>query len=553
MASQNQGIPPNSQSDIVNGDASILQPYSQTADALPSSLAPGNSAVRGPVNGETTNRQPDAMTTAPLPLSMTPGNPTGNGPIMTWNQFDQALLTGQQRESALQTPEMTNFLAALSRALPPSPAHYTGNDGLQAYLIRQQICVGIPLDQIEPMNGPGARRRARMETRGPVMIDVSDRGVRVPMIRPAQFSGILYPLPLHPWLPYPEGYPQAHATRGPGENAASDTLDGQSQGMAATNDEGQQTNLGAPVANGEHETDSQGDTQAQQSGSNNALVNHPHGMDPASDYSYQPASHNELQLDGDIDMMGPGLTESPDGFPVENMTPPMMNISQPLNAQLMMRTNAHIGNAQAMIQSSAYLDNGQPVMGSNSANDAQSYWMNDSSINHEYGQPMTHNNQPTGFQNPDHFVNGSNPSLWTLNNQSAAGHVSQGPFPSVAGNTSNNHFQTSGTNHDGTIGLPLNNDTANPYASYQPMLSNNQVGAARFPFGVTDGNVQYAVPNAAQSMTDYLDQIPPPQRPNGSSVESDISNELAIFFDNEEEQRIITNFYVNHFSAPHGA
>lgn len=546
MASQDQGSPPppsNPQSDIVDGDTTNPQPSFHAADDFSSGLAPGGPDVNGPVNGDTTNPQPASHATGGLPLNVALGNPSGNGPTMTWNQFDQALLDGQQRENTLQNSEVANFMAALSRALPSSPVYYAGDDGLQAYLIRQQICAGIPLDQIEPMNGPGARRRARMETRGPVFVEISDRGANVPMIPPARFNGTLRPLPLHPWLPYPEGYPQAQATSEASENAAGNSMNEQSQEdtMAIDNTE-EQDDLVEPLANEDHETDSQEDTGSQQSESNTALENYPQDTGPISDHSSQPASHNGVQLNGDIDMMGTGLAGNPGVITGENMAPPTPNSRQPFNGQTIVGTNAHISNTQPMIGSSAYFNNFQPMMGKNPPSHAQSNWMNNPGIN-----------QATSFQDPNHITHGSNPSLWAFNNQTVPNYVSQGPFPATTGNSLNNPFQNPGTNNGSPNGFPLNNGTMNPYASYQSMLGNNQAGAARFTNGVTERNVQYTLSNAVRSMTDYFDRVPLPPRPNNSSLDSETSNELAIFFDTEEEQQTVTNFYLNHFAGPHGA
>ncbi|PWY79667.1 hypothetical protein BO70DRAFT_407146 [Aspergillus heteromorphus CBS 117.55] len=67
------------------------------------------------------------------------------------------------------------------------------DDALQAYLIRQQLIAGIHPDDIIPMRRPGHGPENRPAA--PAVVRITNEGVSVPEIPPAQFRGPLQPLP----------------------------------------------------------------------------------------------------------------------------------------------------------------------------------------------------------------------------------------------------------------------------------------------------------------------------------------------------------------------
>lgn len=472
------------------------------------------------------------------------------GPNATLNQFDQTVSDQQQHDAALQDPDMINFPTTISRALSSRPQFYTGRDGLQAYLIRQQLCAGIPVDKIVPMSGPGSRqmRPPHYEVQtgggGPAMINLNEFGAFVPAIPPAEFNGVLHPLPIHPWFPYPNDYYHAQVMDGPIETGASNTSNGQSQNTTTANDRDQQPDLAAPPANGDDATDNPGDTEVQQSVGNTDPVNNTHVLGPVNNYWDYSASSMVPQFDGVVNMMEPSLAPGPSGFPVNSMTS-MLNNNSSFNTPPMLDTHTHFNNAQFMTGNSAHFGNCQPMIGNDPSNHYHNSSMNGYSNNGEYGQLMAGNIQANGYQGPSHVIDGSNPSLLTPSNQSIASPVSQGFFPSVT-NTTNIPFQTFGTNENGANGISLTNGAMAFNEAYQPMLSNNQIDTAQSANGTPDGSF---LSDDAQSLLDIFHEICPHPISNGSSTQANTVNDLASFFDSEEDQQIITDFYTNYFRA----
>lgn len=70
----------------------------------------------------------------------------------------------------------------------------SGEQALQAYLIRQQIIAGIPPEQMTRMD----RRRNQGQASSPALIQITNDGMRFPAIPPAQFNGVFHPLPVQP-------------------------------------------------------------------------------------------------------------------------------------------------------------------------------------------------------------------------------------------------------------------------------------------------------------------------------------------------------------------
>lgn len=68
----------------------------------------------------------------------------------------------------------------------------TPEQALQAYLFRQQYIAGIPPEQMTSMH------RLRGQPRTPALVQVSNAGMAIPRIPPAQFNGPFHPLPVFP-------------------------------------------------------------------------------------------------------------------------------------------------------------------------------------------------------------------------------------------------------------------------------------------------------------------------------------------------------------------
>ncbi|RMJ23793.1 hypothetical protein PHISP_05339 [Aspergillus sp. HF37] len=88
----------------------------------------------------------------------------------------------------------------------------TGEQALQAYLIRQQIIAGIPPERMTRMG----RRRNQGQPSTPALVQISNDGVSYPEIPPAQFNGVFHPLPVRP----PEFGGSAGAAAAPGNRQA---------------------------------------------------------------------------------------------------------------------------------------------------------------------------------------------------------------------------------------------------------------------------------------------------------------------------------------------
>lgn len=87
---------------------------------------------------------------------------------------------------------------AVERTEPPivrvERTPFSPEQALQAYLIRQQYIAGIPPEMMTPMR----RLRTSGQPRIPGLVQITNNGVFFPHIPPAQFNGVLHPLPVLP-------------------------------------------------------------------------------------------------------------------------------------------------------------------------------------------------------------------------------------------------------------------------------------------------------------------------------------------------------------------
>lgn len=118
------------------------------------------------------------------------------------------------------TTAVVDFLAAMDKliATPPEKRR-TPRQNLQAFLIQQQLLAGIPVDRLEPMNGPGSRQAispqgALRRFNTPPAVTVTPNATFIPHIPPAQFLGGVAPLPIHKSLPNPSWMKMANENDG---------------------------------------------------------------------------------------------------------------------------------------------------------------------------------------------------------------------------------------------------------------------------------------------------------------------------------------------------
>ncbi|GIK00700.1 hypothetical protein Aspvir_004729 [Aspergillus viridinutans] len=101
----------------------------------------------------------------------------------------------------------------------------TGQEALQAYLIRQQILAGVAPQDLIMMRGP-PQQHGRQAV--PPLVQITNQGVYAPVIPPATFNGVFHPFPMlpvqqnipnvpAPGVPYPAVAPgiPAQAARAP--------------------------------------------------------------------------------------------------------------------------------------------------------------------------------------------------------------------------------------------------------------------------------------------------------------------------------------------------
>lgn len=86
----------------------------------------------------------------------------------------------------------------------------TGQEALQAYLIRQQILAGVAPQDIIMMRGPPQHGRPAV----PPLVRITNQGVYAPVIPPATFNGVFHPFPMLPVQQNKPNVPAPTATPG---------------------------------------------------------------------------------------------------------------------------------------------------------------------------------------------------------------------------------------------------------------------------------------------------------------------------------------------------
>ncbi|RHZ54678.1 uncharacterized protein CDV56_103877 [Aspergillus thermomutatus] len=100
-----------------------------------------------------------------------------------------------------------NGLPAAAPGARPERVALTGQEALQAYLIRQQILAGVAPQDLIMMRGPPQHGRQAI----PPLVQITNQGVYAPVIPPATFNGVFHPFPM---LPLQQNIPNAPVPTG---------------------------------------------------------------------------------------------------------------------------------------------------------------------------------------------------------------------------------------------------------------------------------------------------------------------------------------------------
>ncbi|OGE56787.1 hypothetical protein PENARI_c002G04454 [Penicillium arizonense] len=147
-------------------------------------LSPGSSSIRLPVSLSPTSIP---LPESPLPAETPPVTVPSPNTVSPTRGTSFASRFGQPGSSSSPAP------------WPEGAVPYSPERMLEAWLIRQQLLVGIPIDQLQPMTTPGRGRTHRT----PPWIIITPEGAHIVAIPPARFHGVMQPIPRVPWLPAP--------------------------------------------------------------------------------------------------------------------------------------------------------------------------------------------------------------------------------------------------------------------------------------------------------------------------------------------------------------
>ncbi|KAJ5775177.1 uncharacterized protein N7511_000188 [Penicillium nucicola] len=131
---------------------------------------------------------PDSAS-VPLPESLVP---TYTLPAATFNANQTSLPRGALFAAQFGRPD----LASTQVSWPEDAVPYSTERMFEAWLIRQQLLVGIPIDQLQPMTNPTPDSTFRT----PPWIIITPDGAYIRAVPPARFRGVMQPMPRVPWL-----------------------------------------------------------------------------------------------------------------------------------------------------------------------------------------------------------------------------------------------------------------------------------------------------------------------------------------------------------------
>ncbi|KAJ5182988.1 hypothetical protein N7492_000604 [Penicillium capsulatum] len=492
-------------------------------------------------------------------LHSNPGlsDPIPRGPITNWNRFDAAILNGQQQNGQEQNtqgqdPPMANFLLTLSQAAPAILGSRERERTLILYLIQQQLCAGIPLDQLEiyPSQPQGPREEIFRNVRRPAVYDASEDGISIPIIPDAEVTGDMYPLPLHPWLPYPGANLQAHSANG--TPVGNGIIDARPRRVIDPD----------LFINGPHANGTQGDTRTGRPVFNNVFDQRRSPLSFVNTNSNQSSSNNG-RFNGSVGVMGSNFAATIDGVQTNNMASSVSSSNAHLDRQPMTETNTQLmyqyyiedgtdpATARAILGNDAFLHRPRNMQDTTLANHTLSRSSNNSSIGNGYGQSMLDNGNFNGLHDLGHVAYGNDFILSVNTDQFNTAYVSRRPYRSAANGVSSNGFQNIGVSN-GFNGSSLTSATTMPHGSTRSVTGNNnntndQIHPARSTNTHPNGINQARMRNGIHSGPNILDQAPLYRGP-GEAPGTSIYDRLAPFFESQEEQRIVTDFFINHFS-----
>ncbi|KAJ5832009.1 hypothetical protein N7474_000320 [Penicillium riverlandense] len=194
-------------------------PY--TPSNVHSQYTTASTSYAAPINGPATQLQgvligdmPYTPSSLPNPYTMVPASYTA--PMTVPRPQHQGVLTEATTPQmpAQHVQNSPRYLTAPRRP-PPSlnttqgmhPMPVEREYALQSWLVRQQLLAGIPIDQLEPMQGPRSRQQQvspsgiHTRYRTPALLMITEDGIRIPRLPLAQFQGTLQPLPNLPGPP----------------------------------------------------------------------------------------------------------------------------------------------------------------------------------------------------------------------------------------------------------------------------------------------------------------------------------------------------------------
>ncbi|KAJ6130338.1 hypothetical protein N7512_003118 [Penicillium capsulatum] len=365
---------------------------SQTSGSNPAS---GNPQT-GVSNGNSTNSSQSSQMPG---LHSNPGlsDPIPRGPITNWNRFDAAILNGQQQNGQEQNTQAPAILGSRERERT-----------LILYLIQQQLCAGIPLDQLEiyPSQPQGPREEIFRNVRRPAVYDASEDGISIPIIPDAEVTGDMYPLPLHPWLPYPGANLQAHSANG--TPVGNGIIDARPRRVIDPD----------LFINGPHANGTQGDTRTGRPVFNNVFDQRRSPLSFVNTNSNQSSSNNG-RFNGSVGVMGSNFAATIDGVQTNNMASSVSSSNAHLDRQPMTETNTQLmyqyyiedgtdpATARAILGNDAFLHRPRNMQDTTLANHTLSRSSNNSSIGNGYGQSMLDNGNFNGLHDLGHVAYGN--------------------------------------------------------------------------------------------------------------------------------------------------
>lgn len=181
-------------SDDLEAAEGLVALFGNPAQVAPRSDDRGENASSSSASGETgrdegaASASGDAVRNEAFSASGTPTSQGHTHGVQPARPDTQQVLPVARREHQPQAAPLNPFSARRRESV-------SGEQALQAYLIRQQLIAGIPPDRMTNMR---RRRLLGQESNTPGVVQITNNGLSVPEIPPAQFNGVFHPLPALP-------------------------------------------------------------------------------------------------------------------------------------------------------------------------------------------------------------------------------------------------------------------------------------------------------------------------------------------------------------------